>query len=177
MTTNESLLPCPFCASVPTQRHLARSFGHKIECDGCGAETDSYKYAEDAADAWNRRAPPSAQQEPVAIYAGVDMSRYTIEWLIEPDTTGMKPFEKLRTLAYKERVPVGTKFYTRPIAAQPAEPAKDGWRMVPVEPTMAMLEAVDGVGLHDSRMVARGMAVNAYSAMLAAAPQPEEGHE
>lgn len=54
----------------------------------------------------------------VAKYAGVDMSRFTIEWLIEPDTTGMGPWEKIRTLAYKERIPVGTLLFDRPEGAE-----------------------------------------------------------
>ena len=54
--------------------------------------------------------------------------------------------------------------YSRPVATQPAEPAKDGWRMVPVEPTMEMIQAWNGCNSIEE----------GWTAMLAAASQPGE---
>lgn len=53
----------------------------------------------------------------------------------------------------------------------PAQGAAEGWKLVPVEPTEAMIRALDAM-LHDHWPNARKMAVAAHAAMLAAAPEP-----
>lgn len=118
------------------------------------------------ADAMSQAAAMLREQagEPVARYAGVDMSRYTIEWLIEPDTTGMEFSEKVATLAFKERLPVGTLLYTAPPAQPGAVSVPRGWQLVPSEPTQEMYDAADRP--QEMRLI--------WRAMLAAAPrQPE----
>lgn len=45
-----------------------------------------------------------------------------------------------------------------------------GWKLVPIEPTREMIEAVDGDA--EDKYVARGRAVSAWVSMIAAAPTP-----
>lgn len=49
----------------------------------------------------------------------------------------------------------------------------EGWKVVPVEPTDQMYVA--GNSAYWSTSTNRGAIVSTYSAMLAAAPQPDEG--
>lgn len=60
-------------------------------------------------------------------------------------------------------LPVGTKLYTAP----PATSVPDGWKLVPINATAAMLEVLKSARIHEwstTRAV--------YAAMLAAAPEP-----
>ena len=50
-----------------------------------------------------------------------------------------------------------------------AKTIRANFAVVPREPTNEMLAAVDGIGLHEEKYTARGMAINAYKAMLSAA--------
>lgn len=54
-----------------------------------------------------------------------------------------------------------------PCVNNPPQAVQPGWKLVPIEPTTAMLEQFD--------MDTRGVCKNIYSAMLAAAPSPEGG--
>ncbi|MGU5720501.1 hypothetical protein [Aeromonas hydrophila] len=49
----------------------------------------------------------------------------------------------------------------------------EGWKVVPIEPTDQMYVA--GNSAYWSTSTNRGAIVSTYSAMIAAAPQPEEG--
>ena len=69
-------------------------------------------------------------------------------------------------------------------APAPAEPAPEGWRLVPVEPTPEMLDAANRARLYrehgslDDQDVAQRRAYNsqqAWAAMLAAAPASPKG--
>lgn len=55
---------------------------------------------------------------------------------------------------------------------QPAASEREGWKLVPIEPTPEMLRAVDDEA--DDKYLARGRAVSAYKAMIAAAPSVGE---
>lgn len=70
-------------------------------------------------------------------------------------------------------VPVGTKLYALPGArSQPAPSVRDGWKLVPIEPTEDMLRAMTDpfVAINGDN---RKAFESAYTAMLAAAPKPE----
>jgi hypothetical protein len=71
---------------------------------------------------------------------------------------------------YGEEIDLGTLLYTHPSPAQ-AEPVSvsDGWVMVPIEPTDAMLSAP----YHIWHVEAKGL----WKQILSAAPQPGESHE
>lgn len=58
---------------------------------------------------------------------------------------------------------LGVPLYTTP---QPAHTERDGWKLVPIEPTQEMVDA------HISGMQSAGFS-RAYRDMLAAAPKPE----
>ena len=55
-----------------------------------------------------------------------------------------------------------------PPTAQPA-PVQDGWKLVPEDPTNAMLRAVDRVDFTNADT--DGTTINVWQAMLAAAPE------
>lgn len=59
--------------------------------------------------------------------------------------------------------PDGTKLYTAPVAAQPSVP--EGWKLVPIEPTPEMRDAITSGIRHDHM-------VKVYQDMLEAAPTP-----
>ena len=56
------LKPCPFCGSdeVGCWAHYGKfpngKTPHNVLCDDCGSTTDMYPSAEEAIEAWNRRA-------------------------------------------------------------------------------------------------------------------------
>ena len=49
-----------------------------------------------------------------------------------------------------------------------------GFVLVPREPTIEMLQAVDDIGLPGGKYEARGIAVSAYKTMLAASPVADQ---
>lgn len=64
----------------------------------------------------------------------------------------------------------------RPLYTAPQHSSPPGWKLVPVEPTMEMLNAgVDSGGIGLDYHEAIGRFIVAYSAMLAAAPEKEGG--
>jgi len=70
--------------------------------------------------------------------------------------------------------PLGTKLYTTPPAAQPA-PVPEGWKLVPVEPTIEMLAALGFDGDVELAIghaaISKGLE-DSYVAMLSAVPTP-----
>jgi Lar family restriction alleviation protein len=60
MHVTSELKPCPFCARTPRAERddhgASGGYAHWILCPGCGATSDYYRYASEAAASWNRRA-------------------------------------------------------------------------------------------------------------------------
>ena len=56
----QPLLPCPFCGmtAIAKAQKSVRTFGVFCANDGCGCRVSGYASPEQAAHAWNRRAPP-----------------------------------------------------------------------------------------------------------------------
>lgn len=54
--------PCPFCGGDPhpEQPGVIRNV-RRIVCGACGAGTDEHYSEAEAADAWNKRTPPSKE--------------------------------------------------------------------------------------------------------------------
>lgn len=80
---------------------------------------------------------------------------------VESKTTGTDRF--ILKGFYAQNINIGDSLYTTP---QPAHTERDGWKLVPIEPTQEMVDA------HMSGMQSAGFS-RAYRDMLAAAPKPE----
>lgn len=94
--------------------------------------------------------------------------------MVEAATAGQEPTDADRDYADMRRMQAALIAKThecnelRALAAEQPQPeAPSGWRMVPVEPTKAMLAAADKIMDCDPLWVARG-----YRAMIEAAPPP-----
>lgn len=57
----------------------------------------------------------------------------------------------------------------------PQLPQREGWQWVPVEPTDAMLQELDGMQFEIYDPSRKSLRVSAYKCLLAAAPKPTEG--
>lgn len=120
----------------------------------------SLRQAEDA-----RRAVPAERvtAEPVAWrVSGHDLQAPEL-WRHEPDAGDLALIRQLTD----GEVVVEPLFAAPPPAAAPvAQPAEAGWKLVPLEPTLAMVDEVE----HAARMGGIWTAKSVYEAMVAAAP-------
>lgn len=57
-----ALLPCPFCGADDAQTDFIEGESYLVECSACHAETGICDSAQEAIDAWNRRARTAAPQ-------------------------------------------------------------------------------------------------------------------
>lgn len=99
--------------------------------------------------------------------------------MVEAATAGQEPTDADRDYADMRRMQAALIAKThecnelRALAAEQPQPeAPSGWRMVPVEPTEAMLAAGAAAESNASTHVQERLTLLAYRAMLAAAPPP-----
>lgn len=118
-----------------------------------------------------------------------DIALFTANLVAERDALAnlcrQEPVARVGTIntkeafVYADKVPAGTLLY-----AAPQLPQREGWQLVPKEPTKEMLEAARTQAWVDAKQL-RPMkplnattwdisAINRYKAMLAAAPKPED---
>ena len=65
--TEAELLPCPFCGGKAEAKKPDMSYEFTlIKCQECDAQTDEGVDFDDAAEAWNRRAPAAPQTAPIS---------------------------------------------------------------------------------------------------------------
>jgi|GEM_PF-6505342 Lar family restriction alleviation protein len=114
---NKSLLPCPFCGEIPSERRWMDEsvYSHatveylQITCDGCDAGTRASEKHDEIRSAWNTRAALAASPEPVARqievvpelnmsnYDEVDVARLN-EWAIRADAEIDRLAEQIEAL-------------------------------------------------------------------------------
>ena len=174
------MTPCP-CGATP--EYTRSGIYHGLKCR-CGDElSPGYLSREDVNQAWERRMDEMTTNTELlpcpfcgAPAEGRELEPHKhSEWLLKmcpdlpPESEGQYVVEGECAcgagLIGDTRAEVETRWNRR----APAAPVQPGFVMVPVEPTPEMLSAVDGEA--DDKYLARGRAVSAYKAMLAARPK------
>lgn len=168
MTTHTELLPCPFCGGLAAPVSCEGSdwkgnWGYYVECELCGACGPSFGYSDQGKEisAWNSRA---AQASEAAIRqqalndairavedAGGDNDDYHADAIRALSTTPAEP------------VPTPDAMSASVLDAGSAITVPEGYALVPIEPTEAMI-----AWGHRANGHVRGT----YSAMVKHAPPP-----
>ena len=155
----DELKPCPFCGEasaivVPTQ--LIKSGNeyaqgdHYIHCECCGTDGPPEPSEEEAIEAWNRR----AEQVPEGWIRAADEELVSAHLNVANQSDTYEDAKKKLSRLIDWHVSV---------AADPK--VNGGYKLVPVEPTVEMLNA-----MRDQNESGSMDNLNAYKAMLAAAP-------
>lgn len=176
-----------------------------VRCDaspdigGCGMQSGGYDSEAEAAEAWNRRSEssPHVVAEPVANrwYLGsLNDGLFIINRCPTPNATDFPPHDDygpdvvLNVVALTEKqaqeiVDAHNATLDAPQQTAPVTEAKSlsvapGWKLVPIDPTVEMLEKVSeysvgyGEGCCPAPIMEKWETIEIYTAMLNAAPKP-----
>lgn len=153
MTASASVVdlkPCPFCGGAASLHDGMGEFWAR--CGDCGVTGAMRTRADRAVRDWNERAAPHPAEQD---------AREAVARVVEDAAR-----EGIRNYCLDRTDFTAAPFVRRILALTQAAP--DGWRLVPVEPTEAMIEAGRVVG--SLRFANR--ASDTYRAMLSASPAP-----
>lgn len=169
------LLPCPFCGGKPTA--YEGRYTSSVKCDNGHAMHEYKPTLVEAIAAWNTRAAPPAMDREAVERVREAAYRQALEDVCNPlgylqrmaDAEGAK----LSGMAYAIASDIGTiqRIAKEALSTLSADAIRqgEGWRLVPVELTQDMLEAVvqlDWKATHDP------LWPEYWAALIAAAPKP-----